>query len=78
MGSEIALIEMYADAARQRYAESALPLAAVQPHRERAQRLRRLGSAARRRGEDGRLALAWPGRRGTGWRHDEGDAPDDR
>jgi hypothetical protein len=78
MGSEIALMEMFASAARRRYGESALPGAAVQPHHERAHRLRGLARVVGRRGEDGRLALAWPARKATGRGHGEGDAPDDR
>jgi hypothetical protein len=78
MGPPIALVELYIDATRQRYVDSALPGAAVQPHRDRTRSRRRLARAVRRRGEDGRLVLAWPGRRGTGWARAEGDAPDDR
>jgi hypothetical protein len=83
MGSEIAWFEMFARAASRRYAESALPGAPVRPDRERLRSLRRLVGAVRGPGEEGRLAVAWPGRggagsRGAGWRDDEGDAADDR
>ena len=53
MGSEIALFRLVTDAARQRYAESALPGAAIQPHRDRFVTLRRLVRGRRGRGPAG-------------------------